>query len=165
MSGPQRPAGPSRGGWSPLALAALVLSLDQLSKALALSQLPAGLPRPLLPGLLRLQRVSNTGAAFSLFSGNTGLLTLISGLVCAGLLIWLWRHPPRSRWQAMALGLLLGGAAGNGLDRLRLGAVVDFLEFVPFPFPIFNLADVAINLAVICLVIDLLRQPGDRAQA
>jgi len=56
------------------------------------------------------------------------------------------------------MGLLLGGAIGNGLDRWRLGSVVDFLEFVPIAFPVFNVADVAINLAVACLVIDLLRR-------
>ena len=64
------------------------------------------------------------------------------------------------RWQALGVGLLLGGAIGNGLDRWRLGTVVDFLEFVPFQFPIFNLADAAINLAVAALAIDVLARAG-----
>ena len=60
----------------------------------------------------------------------------------------------------LGLGLLLGGAIGNGIDRFRLGQVVDFLELVPIRFPIFNIADVAINLAVACLVLDWWRQHG-----
>jgi signal peptidase II len=67
-----------------------------------------------------------------------------------------------STWNGLALGLLLGGAVGNGIDRWRAGAVVDFLEFIPIHFPIFNLADVAINLAVACFLLDLLRPHADR---
>jgi signal peptidase II len=72
------------------------------------------------------------------------------------LVISLVLRPPERTRQALALGLLLGGAAGNGLDRWRLGSVVDFLALVPVPFPVFNLADVAINLAVVAFVLDLL---------
>ena len=114
--------------------AALVLLLDQLSKALAVTNLPLGSSSTFLPGLLSLQLVRNTGAAFSLFSGNPQLLGLVS--------------------------LLLGGALGNGLDRWRLGYVVDFLALVPVSFPVFNLADVAINLAVLCFAIELLGNHG-----
>jgi lipoprotein signal peptidase len=77
-------------------------------------------------------------------------------LVSLGLMLWILREPPTDRWQALAFGFLLGGAAGNGLDRWRLGSVVDFLEFMPIAFPIFNIADVAINLAVACFAIHLL---------
>ena len=146
-----------------LAVAGLALLLDQISKALALQHLPLGMSSPFLPGLLRLQRVGNSGAAFSLLSGNSAPLSLLSVGVCVGLVIWLLRHPPQSRWQIFAFGFLLGGAAGNGLDRLRLGEVVDFLELVPFRFPIFNVADVAINLAVLCFAVDILQTRQRRA--
>lgn len=138
----------------PVALA--VLGLDQLSKLWALQSLPAGMVRPLLPGVLRLQRVSNTGAAFSLFSQSTLALALVSSAVSLGLILWITRRPPERFWSALALALLLAGAAGNGIDRWRLGSVVDFLEVVPIHFPIFNIADVAINAAVACFLIDLL---------
>ncbi|MFN9923071.1 MAG: signal peptidase II [Cyanobacteriota bacterium] len=140
----------------PLVLASLVVLLDQLAKAWALNQLPIGQIRPFLPGLLQLQRVANTGAAFSLFTGNPALLGLVSALVSIALLAWILVAPPGRRWLMLASGLVLGGAIGNGLDRWRWGAVVDFLEFVPVRFPIFNLADVAINLAVACYLIDQL---------
>ena len=63
--------------------------------------------------------------------------------------------PRRATWASLALGFLLGGALGNGFDRWRLGAVMDFLALVPIQFPVFNLADVAINLAVLCFVLHL----------
>jgi len=141
----------------PWLVAGVVVGLDQLSKAWALSHLAPGQSLPWLPGLLQLQRVANTGAAFSLFSGNSAGLGLVSALVTLLAVGWLAWQPPARLWQGLALALLLAGALGNGLDRWRLGYVVDFLEFVPVQFPIFNVADVAINLAVACFAIDWLR--------
>jgi signal peptidase II len=146
-------------------LAAVVLLLDQSSKLWALHQLPPGAIKPLLPGLLQLQRVSNTGAAFSLFSGSTQLLAVVSLVAAIGLILVLSLRPPSLVSTSLALGFLLGGTVGNGIDRWRLGAVIDFLEFVPISFPIFNIADVAINLAVLCFSAELvlsLRQEGGR---
>ena len=140
-----------------LTVAALVVLADQLSKAWALQHLPLGSVRPLLPGLLALQRVENPGAAFSLFSNSTVPLALVSAVVSLVVLGWLLLRPPVSPWLRLGLALVLGGAVGNGLDRWRHQAVVDFLALVPIQFPIFNLADVAINLAVGCLLIDQLQ--------
>ncbi|MBD2548101.1 signal peptidase II [Microcystis elabens FACHB-917] len=155
-------ARPLRRRLATLLLAALAVGLDQLSKGWAVEHLATGTVQPLLPGLLQLQRVSNTGAAFSLFAGAPNQLGLVSALVSLGLLFWILWRPPAGLWSVLALGLLLGGAVGNGIDRWRQGAVVDFLEFVPIDFPIFNLADVAINLAVACFLIDLLRPHAER---
>lgn len=142
-----------------LAVAAAVVLADQLSKQWALSQLPFGLVRPFLPGLLALQLVHNSGAAFSLFSGSSRALGLVSLLVSAAVLLWILRSPPRGLWLGLGLGFLLGGAAGNGIDRWRHGVVTDFLALVPVSFPVFNVADVAINLAVLCLLLHQLRAP------
>ncbi len=140
--------------------AGLVLMLDQLSKSLAVANLPLGRSAPLLPGLLSLQLVQNTGAAFSLFTGNPKLLGLVSLLVSIGIAIWIQRQEQLTLTRSLGVGLLLGGALGNGLDRWRLGYVVDFLAIVPVSFPVFNLADVAINLAVLCFAIELLGNHG-----
>ena len=153
-------AGTRAGRTAAYLTAALVLLLDQLSKAWAVQQLSGHCPLPFVPGLLRLQLTFNTGAAFSLLSGNSRLLGAVSLLVAVALVIWIQSGSPLRRWQALGVGLLLGGAIGNGLDRWRLGTVVDFLEFVPFQFPIFNLADAAINLAVAALAIDVLARAG-----
>jgi signal peptidase II len=101
--------------------------------------------------------VANTGAAFSLLSDSTLALAVVSLLVSLVLFAWIQFRTPSGRWLALAAGLLLGGAIGNGIDRWRLGWVVDFLELVPVRFPVFNIADVAINAAVLCLLIDQLQ--------
>jgi signal peptidase II len=144
---------------APSYLVALVLVLlDQWSKAWALANLGGVASRPFLPGLLQLRLVFNTGAAFSVMEGNALLLGLVSLTVAAGLVFWIQTSGPLRRLQWIGLGLLLGGAIGNGLDRWRLGRVVDLFEFLPVSFPVFNVADIAINLAVLCLALDLLHQ-------
>ena len=145
-------------------VAAVVVLLDQLSKAWALQHLHSQQVAALLPGVLQQRLVFNTGAAFSLLSGNSLWLGLVSALVAAALVFWIQTAGPLRRLQTMGLGLLLGGAIGNGLDRWRLGQVVDFLEFIPVSFPVFNIADVAINLAVLCLVLDGLREHVTRSR-
>ncbi|MFN9529849.1 MAG: signal peptidase II [Cyanobacteriota bacterium] len=152
----------SRGGapywrWLALAVALAGVLLDQLSKRWALETLPPGVAQAFLPGLLNLQLVSNTGAAFSLFPGAPKLLGLVSLVVIGAVVLWILRLPLKGPWESLGLGFLLAGALGNGLDRWRIGAVVDFLALVPIQFPVFNLADVAINLAVLCLLVHLTR--------
>ena len=142
--------------------ALVVVVSDQLSKFWALPVLSGRGVQPLIPGLLQQRLVFNTGAAFSMFEGNAFGLGLVSAVVALALVWWIQTSSSLSRWQSLGLGLLLGGAIGNGLDRWRLGSVVDFLEFVPISFPVFNLADTAINLAVVCLLIDLLRRQDGR---
>ena len=136
-------------------IAVAVVLCDQLSKAWITDLLRNGRSLQAVPGLLDLHLVHNTGAAFSLLRGATPVLGLLSLLVVIAVLIWLWRQQRLPIWQGMAVGLLLGGSLGNGLDRWRLGYVVDFLALVPVDFPIFNPADIAINLAVICFAVDL----------
>lgn len=147
----------ARGGRRRAWLSALtVVALDQLTKVWAQSALSPSLSKPFLPGLLRLRLVFNTGAAFSLFTGATAVLGVVSLVVAVGVAFWIQSQPLARPWQWLGSGALLGGAIGNGLDRWRLGSVVDFLELVPVQFPVFNLADVAINVAVACLVLDVI---------
>lgn len=138
------------------AIAALVVLADQLTKSWAVAHLSRRGLEPLVPGLLDLQLTYNTGAAFSLFTGSSMTLGVVSVVVALAVVVWLQRQRQIGVWQLVAVGLLLGGAIGNGLDRWRLGAVVDFLALVPIRFPVFNLADVAINAAVACFLLDLL---------
>ena len=139
-----------------LSLALAVVCLDQLSKAWALQSLAHG-RRPLIPGVLDLSLTFNTGAAFSLFTGGAQVLGMVSLAVVIGAVVWLLRQPSLPLARALGASCLIGGAAGNGIDRWRSGAVVDFLALVPIDFPVFNLADVAINLAVLCLAVDLIK--------
>ena len=140
--------------------AALVVLADQLTKIWAAQELQGASSRPLIPGLIDLYYTTNTGAAFSLFTGSSrlrGVVSLLVALAVAGWIVNSGRRAfPLSR--ALALGLLLGGAIGKGIDRWRLGEVIDFLALVPVNFPVFNIADVAINLAVVGFLVDLIQQ-------
>ena len=146
-----------------LSIAAAIVLIDQLSKAALSTVLVDGKTMTAIPGILSLQLVHNSGAAFSLFSRSTELLGYLSLLVSVGILVWIGRQRAIPLWQGLATACLLGGTLGNGLDRWRLGYVVDFLALVPINFPIFNGADIAINLAVLCFGLDLWlnRQNGE----
>ena len=146
-----------------LSIASAIVLIDQLSKAALSVVLVDGKTMTAIPGILSLQLVHNSGAAFSLFSRSTELLGYLSLLVSVGILVWIGRQRAIPLWQGLATACLLGGTLGNGLDRWRLGYVVDFLALVPINFPIFNGADIAINLAVLCFGIDLWlnRQNGE----
>ena len=146
-----------------LSIASAIVLIDQLSKAAISAFLVDGKTMTAIPGILSLQLVHNSGAAFSLFSRSTELLGLLSLLVSVGILVWIGRQRAIPLWQGLATACLLGGTLGNGLDRWRLGYVVDFLALVPINFPIFNGADIAINLAVLCFGLDLWlnRQNGE----
>ena len=158
QDGQPRRSGPLLRRGTVLVLSALMVILDQLSKHWIRNMLAPGETAPFIPGLLQLHLVHNTGAAFSLFTGATPMLGILSLVVAVGVAIWIWREPRHDLWMGLALGFLLGGTIGNGIDRLRLGHVTDFLELMPIQFAIFNWADVAINLAVLCFVIDALTQ-------
>lgn len=108
---------------------------------------------PLLPGIFHLTYVTNTGAAFSLLSGKVEWLRWLSLGVSLALIALAWFGPLLNRWEQLGYGLILGGAMGNGIDRFALGYVVDFLDFRLINFPVFNLADVFINIGIVCLLI------------
>jgi len=99
----------------------------------------------------------NKGAAFSLFSNSTNILTITSILASLLLITIILKSPPRSFWNLTGLAYLLGGTIGNGIDRFFKGYVLDFFELVPINFPIFNVADVSINIAIICFIIDIIK--------
>ena len=133
----------------------LICSFDQLSKFIAITATPATYA-PILPGLIRFNLVRNKGAAFSIFSSFPFLLSIVSLTVALILLLWIYSRSSYNYNKALGLAFLLGGTLGNGLDRWRLGYVVDFIQLVPINFPIFNFADVSINIALIYILIDTL---------
>jgi signal peptidase II len=138
-------------------LAAIIgLSLDQLTKAWVARNFELTVPPdsiPLWPGVFHFTYVTNTGAAFSLFSDNGEWLKWLSMAVSLGLIGMALTTPLRDRWEQVGYGLILSGALGNGIDRLVAGEVIDFLDFRLIRFPIFNIADVCINIGIICLLI------------
>jgi signal peptidase II len=134
-------------------LAALVLSLDQWSKQEVLGYLADNSGAVRVTSFFNLTLVWNQGVSFGIFSGADAryLLLGFTGCIAAGVLVWLWRT--KERWLALPLGLVIGGALGNIIDRFRYGAVVDFLDFHVYGqhWPAFNVADSAIVVGV-CLI-------------
>ncbi|MYF86509.1 MAG: signal peptidase II, partial [Rhodospirillaceae bacterium] len=112
-------------------LGALVLALDQITKVWVLGALSAARPTIEVTSFLNIVLVWNRGISFGLFNRESDwqpwLLVGLSLVIVAGLLLWL--RTERGRWMTLAIALLAGGAIGNAVDRVRLGAVVDFLDF------------------------------------
>ena len=142
-----------------LALSLVVVVLDQLTKAIAIDVLQPYVPHPVIPGMLNWTLAFNPGAAFSFLADQEGwqrwLFTLLAIGVSAVLAAWL-RRTPRGDWRtALPLALVIGGALGNLIDRIRLGHVIDFIQvyFGNWPFPSFNLADSAISIGAVLLVL------------
>ncbi len=147
-----------------LLLALAVLVADQWTKWLVETHLPSHLPRPVIPGLLNLTHVKNTGVAFGLFAANGDLLgtLLLTALGLGALLIvgiYFWRTPPADRWLLVSLALILGGAVGNLADRVATGAVTDFIDFYigTWHWHTFNVADSAITIGILVMAAEMFR--------
>jgi signal peptidase II len=137
----------------------LVIALDQLAKTLVIANLKPGQPMPLFGNLVRLILVYNDSAAFSIGFGVTWIFTIVSTIA---LLVILWFGPKLETFGwAVTGGLALGGVAGNLIDRLTrapgfaVGNVVDFIS-IPFNFPIFNMADMAIVAVAVITVLRIM---------
>jgi len=134
-------------------VAGLVLLADQVSKYLVKKCLPLGAawaPVPALERWFTLTHTSNTGAAFGLFPKLAPVFLVIAIVVVIGIVLYSGHLSSGQYIVAVALGLQLGGALGNLVDRLRIGHVVDFLDFKVWP--VFNLADSALVVGVILLL-------------
>jgi signal peptidase II len=137
-------------------IAALALAVDQASKAWILRVAGASGSGPMIPGPLRLTLVGNTGISYGLLQGGDltrWALAAFALVVSAALAVWAWRAEKLA--TAIGLGLVLGGALGNVADRVVRGAVVDFIDARAIDFPwIFNLADSAITVGIILLLLE-----------
>jgi signal peptidase II len=141
-----------------LSLAAIVVLLDQLSKLWVVERLTASRPFLHITEFFDIVLVRNRGVSFGLFNNDAAIngivFSLLAAVIVVVLLVWLWRAP--GTLLPAAIGLVIGGAIGNVIDRLRLGSVVDFLDFHlgAWHWPAFNLADAAICIGVGLMVID-----------
>ena len=135
-------------------IALFTVIADQVSKLIVLDKLVPIKDVPLWDGVFHLHYTENTGAAFGMLSGNQWLFFIFVGVAIVGIIYFIIRY--RKQIPTMALisfGLILGGAIGNYIDRLRLGYVVDFLYFKLINFAIFNVADMAVTIGAILLCI------------
>ena len=164
--------------WPPFALAATLVVLDQLTKAWVVAEVPLGARVASWAGFLHLTHTRNSGAAFGLLRDRTldlgvvtvdgvQLLGLVSLLVALLLAAWLLRSRTLTALTRLALGAIMGGAVGNGIDRWRLHYVTDFIHAQAgwFDFPVFNVADMGITVGagalLLATLVDGRRHAGD----
>ena len=138
-----------------LLLAAVIVLLDQLSKVAAAALAMERGDVVLIPSVLGLTYTRNYGASWGILAGKTGLLLAVTGLVCAAIFLALLLRRPKDSLARAALGMVLGGAVGNALDRLADGWVTDMIETLFIRFPIFNVADCFITVGglLFCLAV------------
>lgn len=130
-------------------------AVDQTVKALTVSNLVLGESRPIIHGVFHLTLTHNTGIAFGLLQDRGWLTIPLAVAIVLAVVFYLFRHPQTPNWGQVALGLLTGGALANMIDRLFRGYVVDMFDFQVWP--VFNIADICINAAVILYVVMTLK--------
>jgi signal peptidase II len=146
------------GGWLRLAVAvAIVIGLDQLTKQVAISSLERGESANVFLGL-DIVNTRNSGVAFGMLRDGGAIIGVLIGCALAALLAFFALNAARP-WLWLPAGLLLGGALGNLTDRVREGAVIDFVD--PIAWPAFNLADVCIVAGVVALLFVVEVRPGE----
>ena len=137
-------------GWQ---LALLALAADQITKFLV-RRVPGR--REIVPGLLRVRPVRNTGMAFSMLSGHFWLLTVLTAVIIVWLVAWLIRKPDLPRLMRAGFWMIAGGGLGNLVDRLIFGSVTDFLELEFMRFAVFNVADVFVCVGAALAAVGIL---------
>ena len=136
-------------------LAIALVALDQVTKILAQSALKGNPNAVIIKNVFELEYLENTGAAFSSFLGKQGFLIVLTSLVLIGCIIEFLRIPAEKRYFGLRISflLLISGAIGNLIDRVRQGYVIDFFYFVPVNFPRFNVADIYVTVSVVLLIV------------
>lgn len=147
--------------WTLIIIAAIFL--DQITKWLTVINLDLGESFPLIQDVFHFTYVQNRGAAFGILKDHRWVFLVISSLAIVVMLIMLWKSRKDSRLLCIALSMIIGGGIGNMIDRVRLGYVVDFIDFYAFDFWVwvFNIADscvcVGAGLLILYLVIDIVK--------
>lgn len=136
----------------------LILTIcDQLLKSWVASSIVLGGSKQLIPGIIELTNLRNSGAAWSIFEGQQTFFTIITiiAIIVIGYFIWQYR---KDISMLIGLSLIMAGTIGNFIDRLRQGYVVDMFETTFINFPIFNIADMCLTIGVIWLIICILKE-------
>ena len=130
--------------------------LDQLTKAIVVSQMALYEEVPFLPGLIRFYHTRNTGAAFSMFSDNRWVFMVFSVIAMMIMTYLLVKFHGRHWLLSVSLAAVLGGGIGNMIDRVLSGYVVDFLDFQFMKFAVFNVADIFVTCGSVALAVYIL---------
>lgn len=134
-------------------LVLVLVGADQLIKIFVHSNIPLGEVVYSIPHLADITYVRNEGAAFSMMSGRVSLLSIISVAFCIGVIVYVIVKKPSHTMFKLSLSLMWAGAAGNAIDRIARGYVIDYISLNFMSFPVFNLADTAICTGAVLMVL------------
>lgn len=135
-------------------ISALIIGLDQWVKWLIVDNFALGETKSVIPGILSLNHIRNFGAAWSLLEGKMWFFTVVTIIAVVVILTLMIKNRSNgNRWFMIGLTLILAGAIGNFIDRVRLGYVIDMFQIDFMNFPIFNVADISLVIGVICVLI------------
>jgi len=134
-------------------IALLIIAVDQFTKYLTVQNIPLHEVVPFIPDVLSFTYIQNTGAAWSILEGRMIFFYIVTVIVVAGIIYYLQKHGHESRLFAISLAFILGGAVGNFIDRLIHQYVIDMIRLEFIQFPIFNLADSALTIGVMLMIL------------
>ncbi len=147
-------------------MAVLVIVIDQLAKAWVRANIPVGSTYEIIPGLsqwAQFLHIQNTGAAFGMFQAGGLIFTVVAIVVAVAIVYYSFRIQGDAWALRLILGLQLGGALGNLIDRLFFGTVTDFISLLAiWNAPIFNIADASITIGVVLMLLTMLLSPAER---
>ncbi|SFE40527.1 signal peptidase II [Alteribacillus iranensis] len=138
-------------------VALIIIGLDQLTKFLVTKNMDIGESIEVIPGFFYITSHRNAGAAFGILQGQMMFFYIVTVVVIIAVIYYMQKYAKESRTYGISLGLILGGAIGNFIDRVLLGEVVDFFDVYIFTYnyPIFNIADSALVSGVVLLIIKM----------
>ena len=136
-------------------ITALVVLFDQITKWLAVQYLKPQVSVPLINDVLHLTYVENEGAAFGMLKNSRWVFMIVSAVAIAALVIVIFRFGQKYRFATVAVAMILGGGIGNMIDRVRIGYVVDFIDFRLINFAVFNVADSFVTVGAALLIVYL----------
>ncbi|MFR0582856.1 signal peptidase II [Limosilactobacillus mucosae] len=142
--------------WSLILIAALII-VDQVVKHWVTGNIPLNSGRTLIPGLLDLDNLHNTGAAWSMLEGRQWFFAVVTVTAIIVVAYLMWKNR-RSAWMMTGLSLIMAGAVGNFIDRLSQGYVVDMFALQNVNFPVFNVADACLTIGVFIMLIVVLKE-------
>jgi len=144
-------------------ISALIIGLDQWVKWLIVDNFALGETKSVIPGILSLNHIRNFGAAWSLLEGKMWFFTVVTIIAVVVILTLMIKNRSNgNRWFMIGLTLILAGAIGNFIDRVRLGYVIDMFQTDFMNFPIFNVADISLVIGVICVLIYIILDEKDQ---
>lgn len=146
-------------------LAAVLVGLDQLVKAWTVANIELDTVEPFFPGFMSLAYLRNYGAAWSILQNQQWFFTIVTIAAVTGLIWYYVKQIKGSLWTLFSLALMIAGALGNFIDRIRLGYVVDMFHLDFISFPVFNVADMCLSVGVGILFICIMKEESNGSKS